>query len=179
MKTPSFGIDPSLEFIQATIAVLTVSDTRTTETDTSGKLLATRAEELGHKVMSRLILKDDASLIIQQLRAWVAQETIDIILITGGTGITARDVTPEAVLAVIDKDIPGFGEYFRHISLKTIGLSAMQSRALAGVAGATLIFALPGSTGACRDAWDEILQHQLDSRYRPCNFVELLPRLVE
>ena len=111
MKTPSFGIDPSIEFIQATIAVLTVSDTRTTETDTSGNLLATRAEELGHKVMSRLILKDDAGLIIQQLRAWVAQETIDIILITGGTGITARDVTPEAVLAVIDKEIPGFGEY--------------------------------------------------------------------
>lgn len=179
MKTPSFGIDPTLDFVQATIAVLTVSDTRTTETDVSGKLLATRAEALGHKVMSRLILKDDASLIIQQLRAWVAQETIDIILITGGTGITARDVTPEAVLAVIDKEIPGFGETFRHVSQKTIGLSAMQSRALAGVAGATLIFALPGSTGACRDAWDEILQHQLDSRYRPCNFIELLPRLVE
>jgi molybdenum cofactor biosynthesis protein B len=178
MKT-SFGIDPSLEFVQATIAVLTVSDTRTSDTDTSGKLLATRAEALGHKVMSRLILKDEASLIIQQLRAWVAQETIDIILITGGTGITARDVTPEAVQAVIDKEIPGFGEYFRQISMKSIGLAAMQSRALAGVSGATLIFAVPGSTGACKDAWDEIFQHQLDSRYKPCNFIELLPRLVE
>ena len=171
--------DPSRPFLPLHIAVLTVSDTRTTSTDTSGTLLATRAEAMGHKVMSRLILKDDASLIIQQLRAWVAQETVDIILITGGTGITARDVTPEAVLAVIDKEIPGFGEYFRQISQKTIGLAAMQSRALAGTAGATLIFALPGSTGACNDAWEEILQHQLDSRYKPCNFIELLPRLVE
>ena len=179
MKTPSFGIDPSIEFIQATIAVLTVSDTRTTETDTSGNLLATRAEELGHKVMSRLILKDDAGLIIQQLRAWVAQETIDIILITGGTGITARDVTPEAVLAVIDKEIPGFGEYLRHISLKSVGLLRCSHARWQPWAGPTLIFAMPGSTGACRDAGDQLLQHQLDSRYRPCNFVQLLPRLVE
>ena len=175
----SFGIDESRERVSVSIAVLTVSDTRSDETDSSGRLLVDRATAAGHRIHAKLILKDDRDTIVSQLRAWIALGSIDVILITGGTGITGRDVTPDALLDVIDKEIPGFGEMLRAISLKTVGLSAIQSRATAGVAGATLIFAIPGSTGACRDAWDEILVHQLDSRYRPCNLVEMLPRLME
>jgi molybdenum cofactor biosynthesis protein B len=175
----SFGIDESRERIPVSIAILTVSDTRTEETDSSGRLLAERAAAAGHRVHAKLILEDDKDLIVAQLRAWIASETVDVILATGGTGITGRDVTPEAFFDVYEKELPGFGELFRTISLKSIGLSAIQSRATAGVSGGTLLFALPGSTGACRDAWDEILAFQLDSRYRPCNFVEMLPRLRE
>ncbi len=175
----SFGIDETRERVSVSIAVLTVSDTRSDETDSSGRLLVDRATAAGHRIHAKLILKDDRETIVSQLRAWIALGSIDVILITGGTGITGRDVTPDALLDVIEKEIPGFGEMLRAISLKTVGLSAIQSRATAGVAGATLIFAIPGSTGACRDAWDEILVHQLDSRYRPCNLVEMLPRLME
>src|SRR6202000_2733187 len=124
-----------------------------------------RATAAGHRVHAKLILRDDRDLIVSQLRAWIALGTVDVILVTGGTGITGRDVTPDALLDVIEKEIPGFGEMLRMVSLKSVGLSAIQSRATAGVAGATLLFAIPGSTGACRDAWDEILVHQLDSRY--------------
>ena len=177
MKAP--GIDESVAFVPVSIAILTVSDSRTEETDHSGRLLGERAREAGHLVVAKLILPDEREMIEAQLRAWIANPGIDVVLITGGTGITGRDVTPEAVLSVAEKDIPGVGELFRAISLKSIGLAAIQSRALAAVANATLIFALPGSTGACRDAWDEILKLPLDSRYRPCNVVELLPRLDE
>lgn len=175
----SFGVDESRERVSVSIAVLTISDTRTDETDSSGRLLAERATAAGHRVHAKLILKDDRETIVAQLRAWIASGTVDVVLMTGGTGITGRDITPDALLDVIEKELPGFGELLRQVSLKTVGLSAMQSRATAGVAGSTLLFAIPGSTGACRDAWDEILVHQLDSRYRPCNLVEMLPRLGE
>ncbi len=175
----SFGIDESRERVSVGIAILTVSDTRTDETDASGRFLAEAARLAGHRVHTKLILRDDKDTLVAQLRAWIANDAIDVVLATGGTGITGRDLTPDAFFEVYEKEIPGFGELFRTISLRTIGLSAIQSRATAGVAGGTLLFALPGSTGACRDAWEEILVHQLDSRYRPCNFVELLPRLRE
>lgn len=173
------GIDESVVFLPVSIAVLTVSDSRTEETDHSGRTLVDRATGAGHVVVAKLILPDDREMIEAQLRAWVANPAIDVVITTGGTGITGRDVTPEAMFVVCEKEIPGFGEHFRAISARSIGLAAIQSRAMAGVASGTLLFALPGSTGACRDAWDEILKWQLDSRYRPCNFVELLPRLRE
>ncbi|HIK50535.1 MAG TPA: molybdenum cofactor biosynthesis protein, partial [Oscillatoriales cyanobacterium M59_W2019_021] len=138
-----------------------------------------RMTEAGHQVVARAIVPDDQDAIVQQLQTWIADPEIDAIISTGGTGITGRDVTPEAFYAVYDKEIPGFGELFRAISYPKIGTSAIQSRATAGVAGGTYLFALPGSTSACRDAWDEILRWQLDSRYRPCNFVALMPRLSE
>lgn len=172
-------IDSSRQFVPVRIAVLTVSDTRTEETDKSGALLVERAETAGHEVVTKLILPDDADAVEAQLRAWVREDGIDVIIATGGTGITGRDVTPEAFHAVYEKELPGFGELFRWISFESIGTSTIQSRATAGVADGTLLFALPGSTGACRDGWDRILAHQLDNRYRPCNFVELLPRLRE
>ncbi len=173
------GIDHARPFIPLRIAVLTVSDTRTVETDASGRLLAERIEAAGHAVAQRGIVPDERDAIIGALRAAIADPTIDVVISTGGTGVTGRDVTPEAVQAVMDKEIPGFGELFRQLSFPTIGTSTIQSRALAAVAGGTYVFALPGSPGACRDAWDLILAQQLDSRYRPCNFVELLPRLKE
>jgi len=173
------GIDESRPFVPVRIAVMTVSDTRTAENDTSGGLLAQRAAEAGHEVFARRIVVDEQRAIEALLREWIAEPDIDVILATGGTGVTGRDVTPEAFRAVYDKELPGFGELFRHLSLETIGLSAMQSRATAGVAGGTYLFALPGSTGACKDAWEGILKHQLDIRYRPCNLVEMMPRLEE
>lgn len=173
------GVDPSREFIPVHIAVLTVSDTRTPETDRSGDTLAARAEAAGHAVVARAIVADDRRLIEQQLRAWIRDAGIDVVLSTGGTGLTGRDVTPEAFAAVWEKEIPGFGELFRWQSYQKIGTSTIQSRACAGVAGSTYLFAIPGSTGACKDAWDGILVHQLDSRFRPCNFVEIMPRLRE
>lgn len=170
-------IDETRPFIPVQIAVLTVSDTRTLETDSSGLTLVERASGAGHKVVAREIVPDDVDAIETQLRAWIADPNIDVVISTGGTGVTARDVTPEAFERVYDKAIPGFGEYFRFISQKHIGVSTIQSRATAGVTRGTYLFALPGSTGACRDGWDEILRDQLDNRFRPCNFVELLPRL--
>jgi molybdenum cofactor biosynthesis protein B len=172
-------IDESRPFIQVNIAVLTVSDTRTAANDTSGDVLAERIANAGHRVASRAIERDDAGAIEQQLRAWVADRQIDVVITTGGTGITGRDVTPEAFDRVLEKRIEGFGELFRMLSYQKIGTSTMQSRALGGVAGGTYLFALPGSTGAVKDAWDDILLAQLDNRHRPCNLVELMPRLQE
>jgi len=166
-------------FIAVNIAVLTVSDTRDAGNDRSGDTLAARITAAGHVVAARAILQDDAGLVENQLRAWIADKNIDVVISTGGTGITGRDVTPEAFARVLDKTIDGFGELFRMLSYQKIGTSTMQSRALGGVAGGTYLFALPGSTGAVKDGWDDILVHQLDNRHRPCNLVELMPRLNE
>jgi molybdenum cofactor biosynthesis protein B len=173
------GIDEKRPFIPVNIAVLTVSDTRTLADDRSGDTLVERIGASGHQVAARAIEKDDASAIERHLRAWIADPRIDAVITSGGTGITGRDVTPEAFDRVLEKKIEGFGELFRMLSYQKIGTSTMQSRALAGVAGGTYLFALPGSTGAVKDAWDDILIHQLDNRFRPCNLVELMPRLQE
>jgi len=172
-------LDESRPFLPVNIAVLTVSDTRTLANDTSGATLAARIEAAGHRVAARAIEKDDAELITVKLRDWIADPAIDVVITTGGTGITGRDVTPEAFDRVLEKKIEGFGELFRMLSFQKIGTSTMQSRALGGVAGGTYLFALPGSTGAVKDAWDDILVWQLDNRHRPCNLVELMPRLQE
>jgi molybdenum cofactor biosynthesis protein B len=173
------GIDTSRAFVPVQIAILTVSDTRTEADDRSGNTLADRASTAGHHVVARRIVPDDRDAIESALREWIADPTIDVVLSTGGTGVTGRDVTPEAFHAVFEKEIPGFGELFRWLSFEKIGTSTIQSRATAGVANGTYLFALPGSTGACKDAWDGILVNQLDYRYRPCNFVEIMPRLRE
>lgn len=173
------AIDQSREFKPINIALLTVSDTRGPEDDTSGDILAQRIRDAGHKLVARAIEKDDAARIASRLNNWIDDQGIDAVVSTGGTGLTGRDVTPEALDRVKDKDIPGFGELFRWLSYQTIGTSTVQSRALAVVARGTYIFALPGSNGAVRDGWDGILAEQLDSRNRPCNFVELMPRLRE
>ncbi len=173
------GIDDSLTFLPVNIAILTVSDTRTLEDDRSGDTLVSRAEGDGHKVVDRRICKDDAAVVTELLKDWIANPDIDCVIATGGTGVTGRDVTPEAFHAVYDKEIQGFGELFRMLSYNKIGTSTMQSRATGGVANGTYLFALPGSTGACKDGWDDILRYQLDSRHRPCNLVELMPRLKE
>jgi molybdenum cofactor biosynthesis protein B len=172
-------IDESLTFLPVNIAILTVSDTRDMATDKSGQLLADRVADAGHVVHSRRIVRDDADSIEVVLRRWIADPEIDVGITTGGTGITGRDVTPEAFTRVLDKEITGFGELFRMLSYQKIGTSTMQSRALGGVAGGTYLFALPGSSGAVRDAWDDILRFQLDVRHKPCNLVELMPRLLE
>lgn len=172
-------IDESRPFIPVSIAVLTVSDTRTAADDTSGNTLVARIEAAGHHVAARAIEKDDAGAVVQHLRRWIADPQVDVVITTGGTGVTGRDVTPEAFHSVYEKEIAGFGELFRWLSYAKIGTSTIQSRATAGVAGGTYLFALPGSPGACRDAWEGILVHQLDNRFRPCNFVELMPRLQE
>jgi molybdopterin adenylyltransferase len=172
-------IDESRTFLPVRIAVLTVSDTRTFEDDRSGDTLAGRVEGAGHVLADRKIVKDDVPQIVEQLRAWIADPSVDVVVSTGGTGVTGRDTTPEAFHAVYDKEIPGFGELFRFLSFQKIGTSTIQSRATGGVANGTYLFALPGSTGACKDGWDGILSTQLDSRFRPCNFVELMPRLLE
>jgi molybdenum cofactor biosynthesis protein B len=172
-------IDETRPFIAVNIAVLTVSDTRSLANDTSGDALAARIVQAGHRLADRAIEKDDAAVIEARLRAWIADPGIDVVITTGGTGITGRDVTPEAFERVVEKRIEGFGELFRMLSFQKIGTSTMQSRALAGVAGGTYLFALPGSTGAVKDGWDDILVFQLDNRHRPCNLVELFPRLQE
>ena len=172
-------IDESRTFLPVRIAVLTVSDTRTRADDTSGDLLAGRIEAAGHVLADRRIVRDDADAIEATLRAWIADPAVDAVITTGGTGITGRDVTPEAFDRVLEKRIEGFGELFRMLSYATIGTSTIQSRAIGGVAGGTYLFALPGSTGACKDGWDGILATQLDARHRPCNLVELMPRLQE
>jgi molybdenum cofactor biosynthesis protein B len=161
------------------IAVLTVSDSRTPETDRSGAVLIERLSAAGHKLADRAIVADDAALIAARLAAWIEDPKVEVVISTGGTGVTGRDVTPEALERVAEKLIPGFGEIFRLISFQKIGPSTVQSRACAGVARGTYIFCLPGSPGACRDGWDGILAHQLDIRSRPCNFAELMPRLRE
>jgi molybdenum cofactor biosynthesis protein B len=173
------SIDTSRPFRPLRLALLTVSDTRTLAEDQSGDLLASRIGEAGHELIARELLRDDVALIEAKLRAWIAEPTVEVVIVTGGTGVTGRDVTPEAMQAVWEKEIPGFGELFRWISFPKIGTSTIQSRACAGVANGTYLFAVPGSRSAVRDAWDEILVLQLDSRHRPCNFAELIPRLRE
>jgi molybdenum cofactor biosynthesis protein B len=173
------GIDNSRSFIPLNIAVMTVSDTRTRETDVSGDVLEARVTAAGHKLADRAIVSDDIQMIRNQLLSWIASEHVDIVISTGGTGLTGRDVTPEAFKSVYDKEIEGFSAIFHRISYEKIGTSTIQSRATAGVSHGKYLFALPGSPGACKDGWDEILQHQLDNRFQPCNFVEILPRLQE
>lgn len=172
-------IDVTLPFIPVRVAALTVSDTRTLADDRSGDTLVARLTDAGHVLSARAIVRDDVPNLIRQLNEWIEDTEIDCIISTGGTGVTGRDVTPEAFAAVWDKEIPGFGELFRWLSFATIGTSTIQSRATAGVARGTYLFALPGSTGAVKEGWDGILATQLDSRHRPCNFVELMPRLRE
>ena len=172
-------IDNTRAFTPVAIAVLTVSDTRTAADDRSGDTLVARLTDAGHALAARAIVKDDTDLLVARLHAWIDDPAIDCVITTGGTGVTGRDVTPEALERVATKMIPGFGEYFRYISIASIGTSTVQSRACACVARGTYIFALPGSTGAVKDGWDQILKDQLDSRHRPCNFVELMPRLTE
>jgi molybdenum cofactor biosynthesis protein B len=172
-------IDQNLPFIPLAIAVLTVSDTRTLETDRSGDTLADRLTAAGHRLAARAIVPDDIEAIRVQVRAWIADPAVDVVISTGGTGFTGRDVTPEAIEPLFEKRMDGFSAIFHRISYDKIGTSTLQSRATGGVAGGTYIFVLPGSPGACRDAWDGILASQLDYRHRPCNFVEIMPRLEE
>lgn len=175
------SVDDKRSFTPVNIAVLTVSDSRTVETDASGALLAERVLAAGHRLIDRAVVRDDADLIAAQLSTWIAADDVDVVISTGGTGVTGgtgRDVTPEAIAGLMGKEIPGFGELFR-LGFASIGTSTIQCRAVAAVAGGTYLFALPGSTGACRDGWDQILVHQLDARTRPRNLVELMPRLRE
>jgi molybdenum cofactor biosynthesis protein B len=173
------GIDPSRPFLPVNIAVMTVSDTRTRETDKSGDVLERMITEDGHRVAERVIVRDDVDALLAALERYIADPDLDCVIATGGTGVTGRDVTPEAFRKVFEKEIDGFGELFRWISFQKVGTSTMQSRAVGGVANGTYLFALPGSSGACKDGWQEILRHQLDSRHQPCNLVELMPRLRE
>lgn len=172
-------IDETLDFIPVRIAVLTVSDTRSLAEDRSGQTLVDRLTEAGHQLAAREIVPDERAEIAQQLQRWIDDPAVDVVISTGGTGLTGRDVTVEAHRDVYEKEIDAFGTVFTMVSMQKIGTSAVQSRATAGVAGGTYLFALPGSPGACRDAWDEILLKQLDFRHRPCNFVEIMPRLDE
>jgi molybdopterin adenylyltransferase len=173
------GIDETRTFVPIRIAVMTVSDTRGHNDDKSGDTLVARVEGAGHALAARVIVKDDVTSITGQLAQWIADKEIDVVISTGGTGLTGRDVTPEAFHSVYEKEIEGFAALFHQVSFAKIGTSTIQSRATAGVAGGTYLFALPGSTGAVKDGWDEILKFQLDIRYRPCNFVEIMPRLEE
>jgi molybdopterin adenylyltransferase len=172
-------IDESLDFKPVHIAVLTISDTRGVDDDRSGDALVELLTAAGHILADRAIIRDEKSLIVSRLHNWIDNAEVDVIITTGGTGVTGRDVTPEALHALDGKDIPGFGELFRWLSYQSIGTSTIQSRACAVVARGTYIFALPGSTGAVKDAWNGILSTQLDSRHKPCNFVDLIPRLTE
>jgi len=172
-------IDQSAEFVPVNIAILTVSDSRKEGNDRSGDLLKDRVTADGHNLADRAIVTDDFAAVTAQIGKWIADPAIDVVVATGGTGLTGRDGTPEAFRSIFEKEIEGFGELFRYISYAKIGTSTIQSRAVAGVAGGTYLFSLPGSPSACRDGWDEILRYQLDIRHRPCNFVEILPRLSE
>ena len=167
------------EFVPVGVAVITVSDTRTLETDTSGTYLASSIEAAGHRLVGRVIVPDEAAQIRAMAEQWIVHPDIDVIISTGGTGLTGRDVTPEAMMPLFDKAIDGFSAMFHRVSFETIGLSTIQSRACAGVANGKFIFCLPGSGGAVRDGWDKIIVHQLDARTRPCNLVEIMPRLME
>lgn len=172
-------MDPSIPFIPLDIAVLTISDSRTEADDTSGQVLVQRIEHAGHRVAERRIVRDDIYQIRAVLSQWIADPEINAVVTTGGTGVTGRDGTPEAVKPLLDKEIEGFGELFRMLSYEEIKTSSLQSRAIAGVANATYIFCLPGSSGACRTGWDRLIEAQLDHRTRPCNLVMLMPRLLE
>jgi molybdopterin adenylyltransferase len=177
---PSGGrIVETLTFTPVRIAILTVSDTRDEETDTSGTILADRIVRDGHILATRALVHDDVKAIQTQVRAWISDPQIDVIISTGGTGLTGRDVTPEALRPLFDKEIDGFSVIWHMVSYASVGLSTLQSRACAGLASGTFIFALPGSNGACKDGWDQVIRWQLDSRHKPCNMVELMPRLLE
>jgi molybdopterin adenylyltransferase len=176
---PQHPIDETVPFVPVRIAVLTVSDTRNESNDTSGDTLASRIKEAGHVLADRALLRDDQGAIRLQLERWIADPEIDVVISTGGTGLTGRDVTVEAMKSVFEKEIDGFSVIFHQISFEKVGTSTLQSRACAGVAHGTYLFALPGSTGAVKDGWDGILKYQLDIRHRPCNFVEIMPRLEE
>ena len=173
------GINESLEFVPVRVAVLIVSDTRTAETDTSGSLLVDRIRSAGHEVADHRIVHDDVTAIRSAVSAWIADPDVDIVISSGGTGLTGRDVTPEAVTPLFEKTIDGFSVIFHQVSFQSVGLSTLQSRAVAGLAGGTFIFCLPGSNGAVKDGWDKVISLQLDSRHKPCNLVELMPRLQE
>ncbi len=176
---PAGRIDPDLTFKPVQIAVLTVSDTRDEESDTSGALLAERVVRDGHKLAARSLVPDEAAMIRETVQAWIVDPNIDVIVSTGGTGLTGRDVTPEALRPLFEKEIEGFAMVWHMLSYQSVGLSTLQSRACAGVVRGKFIFALPGSNGACRDGWDKIIRWQLDSRHMPCNLVEIMPRLLE
>ncbi|MEL6506633.1 MAG: molybdenum cofactor biosynthesis protein B [Pseudomonadota bacterium] len=173
------GINPKLTFIPVRIAILTVSDTRTIDDDTSGATLIARLTQAGHVLGDRKIVPDDRETIQTTVKTWIADPEIDVVITTGGTGLTGRDVTPEALRPLFDKEIDGFSVIFHQVSFQSVGLSTLQSRALAGLAGGTFIFALPGSNGAVKDGWDKVISFQLDSRHKPCNLVEIMPRLAE
>ncbi len=175
----SFGIDESRAFTPINIAVLTVSDTRTSDNDTSGDLLVSRIKDAGHNLGDRALLRDDKKAIQAKVKSWIDDPSIDAVVSTGGTGLTGRDVTVEAVRPLFEKEIDGFSVVFHMVSFETVGLSTLQSRAMAGLANSTFIFCLPGSNGAVKDGWDKVIKAQLDSRHRPCNMVELMPRLDE
>lgn len=177
--TPGGRIDPARAFTPLAIAVLTISDSRDAASDTSGDLLAERISAAGHRLGARTLVRDDKNLIQQQLRRWIDDPAIDVVITTGGTGLTGRDVTPEAVRELFDKELEGFNVLWHLISYETVGVSTLQSRACAGLARGTVIYALPGSNGACRDGWDRLIQPQLDSRHRPCSIVEVMPRFKE
>jgi len=172
-------LDETLEFLALNIAVLTISDSRTLDNDTSGQILIDRLTDAGHNLAARAIVRDEKEDLSAKLAEWIKDEHIQVIISTGGTGLTGRDITPEVFHSLYEKEIEGFGEIFRQISYKIIGTSTLQSRATGGVANGTYMFALPGSNGACKDGWDNILKDQLDIRFRPCNFAEMLPRLIE
>jgi len=176
---PAPRLDESVAFIPVRIAVMTVSDTRDASNDVSGDTLVARIKDAGHELAARVIVRDDQSTIAKQLKAWIADPSIDVVISTGGTGLTGRDVTVEAFKSVFEKEIDGFSAVFHRISYEKIGTSTVQSRACAGVAKGTYLFALPGSPGAVKDGWDGILKAQLDIRHKPCNFVEIMPRLTE
>jgi molybdenum cofactor biosynthesis protein B len=173
------GINHNLPFKPVRIAVLVVSDTRTLETDTSGLTLANRIEAAGHELVTRTIVPDDKAALQSTVQAWIDDPSIDVVISTGGTGLTGRDVTPEAIEPLFEKTIDGFSVIFHQVSFQSVGLSTLQSRATAGLANGTFIFCLPGSNGAVKDGWDKVISHQLDSRHKPCNLVELMPRLME
>jgi molybdenum cofactor biosynthesis protein B len=177
--TPGGRIDESQAIKPVRIAVLTISDTRDEESDTSGLVLAERIEAAGHELADRSIVKDDIAQIREQIKAWVASRSVDVIITTGGTGITGRDVTPEAVEPLFDKKLDGFSVIFHLVSFQSVGLSTLQSRAVAGIVDGVFVFCLPGSNGAVKDGWDKVISAQLDSRHGPCNMVELMPRLLE
>ena len=172
-------IDTSIDFVSINIVIITISDSRTIENDTSGDTLKKRIEESGHHMIKRIIIPDDVKKIKETLESISKEKEVDCIITTGGTGLTGRDTTPEAVKEIASKHIDGFGELFRQVSFEKIGTSAIQSRAVAALINSTYVFCLPGSTGACKDGWDEILKYQLDIRHKPCNFVEIMPRLNE
>lgn len=179
VPAPGGRIDPELTFQSLNIAVLTVSDTRTVETDTSGALLAERIEAAGHKTIERNLVRDEIDVVRGSVQGWIDDPNVDVVLTTGGTGLTGRDITYEAVTPLFEKRIEGFDTVWHMVSYQTVGLSTLLSRACAGVANGTVIFCLPGSNGACKDGWDSIIRWQLDARHRPCNLVDLMPRLTE